>query len=333
MTARNYDLLAIGNALVDVLCKVDDNELAKLCKKFDMLKGSMNLIDEYKAVEIYADMGPAIEVSGGSAANTMAGFASFGGRGAYISKVAEDQLGDVFRHDIRSIGVDFDSVPLVVGAPTGRCLILITPDAERTMNTFLGATSELSENDIDESLVTSSKVTYMEGYLFDRDPAKRAFRKAGSIARESGRDVSLTLSDSFCVERHRDDFKVLVDSYIDILFANEDELKSLYEVDNFNDAIECVKSKSKVAAITRGNQGSVIITPNDMFEIKASPVNEVIDTTGAGDQYAAGFLYGYTRDMPLEKCGELASLAAGEVIAHLGPRPEQDYSEYLDKVA
>lgn len=333
MSAKNYDLLAIGNALVDVLCRVDDSELAEFCEKFDMQKGSMNLIDEYKAVEIYAAMGPAIETSGGSAANTMAGFASFGGRGAYISKVAEDQLGDVFRHDIRSIGVDFDTTPLVLGAPTGRCLILITPDAERTMNTFLGATSTLSTVDIDESLVASAKVTYMEGYLFDRDPAKEAFRLAGSIAQEAGRDVSLTLSDPFCVERHRDDFKGLVDSYIDILFANEDELKSLYEVDDFNAAIEAVKNKCKVAAITRGEQGSVVISEAGVVEIAPIAVSEIVDTTGAGDQYAAGFLYGYTRGMSLQQCGDLGSMAASEVIAHIGPRPEKDYSEYIEKVA
>lgn len=333
MTLENFDVTAIGNSLVDVLAQATEEFVALQSKKYGMVKGAMRLVDEYEAVEIYASMGPAMETSGGSAANTMAGFASFGGRGAYIGKVAQDQLGEVFRHDIQSIGVSYETTPLVVGAPTGRCLILITPDAERTMNTFLGASSELSEIDIDDSLISRSKVTYLEGYLFDREAAKKAFRKAGALAQESGKKVALTLSDPFCVERHRGDFRDLVDSYINILFANEDEIKSLYQVDTFEEAVSHVKNKCEVAALTRGDKGSVIVSGDQVIEIDAQAVDMIKDTTGAGDQYAAGFLYGFTRNMGLEKCGQLGSMAASEVISHVGPRPENDYSEYLQKVA
>lgn len=332
MTAQQYDLVAIGTALVDVSAKATDEFIASQEPK-GMKRGAMSLIDERRAVELYAAMGAGVETSGGSAGNTMAGFASFGGKGAFIGKVADDQLGNVFRHDMKAMGVHFTTQPLIVGSQTGRCLILVTPDAERTMNTFLGAGTELSENDIDADLIASSKITFLEGYLFDPPQAKKAFYKAVEIARRAGRKVSLTLSDPFCVERHRADFRDLVEKHVDILFANEHEIMSLYQVSSFDEAIKAVSNHCEIAALTRSAKGSTVVSGGKTVDVAASPVTHPVDSTGAGDQYAAGFLYGYTQGRDLATCGRLGSLAAAEVISHVGPRPAMNYAEFLKKAA
>lgn len=333
MTRTKFDLITIGNALVDVLSQTTDEFIAGQDHKHGMKKGAMTLVDEYRADELYNDMGPAIESSGGSAANTMAGFASFGGRGAYIGKVAADQLGKVFRHDMKAQGVDFSTPPLAIGAPTGRCLILVTPDGQRTMNTFLGAAVELGPHDIDEELIGSASITYLEGYLFDREQAKDAFRKAARVADAAGRRVALTLSDPFCVDRHRKDFLNLVEHHVDILFANEQEIKSLYDAETFEQAYKRVRDKCEVAVLTRSEKGAVIVSGETLLQIPAEKIAQVVDTTGAGDQFAAGFLYGFTQGMDLQKCGRLGILAASEVIGHMGPRPEIKYADLLKKAA
>ena len=333
MSAPAYGVLAVGNALVDVLVQTSESFIAEQKQKYGMEKGAMTLIDEARAVELYAQMGQGVESSGGSAANTMAGFASFGGKGAFIGKVAEDALGKTFRKDIESLGVYFKTQTLAMGAPTGRCLILVTPDAHRTMNTFLGASVEMGPDDIDADLIASAQVTYLEGYLFDREQAKQAFIKAAELAHDAGHRVALTLSDPFCVDRHRSDFLRLVENHVDILFANEEEIKSLYMQQNFQDAISALKGKCEIAAITRSEKGAVILADNRIIEIDAAPVKKVIDTTGAGDQFAAGFLYGFTEGMPLEKCGKLGALAAAEVISHIGPRPQTSFAALTKKAA
>lgn len=326
-------VVAVGNALVDVLSQATDDFLATQKKKHGMEKGAMTLIDEPRAVELYSEMGPGIETSGGSAANTMAGFASFGGKGGFIGKVASDSLGKTFQHDIRAQGVTFTTIPLALGAPTGRCLILVTPDAQRTMNTFLGASVELNEEDIDEKLIASAQVTYLEGYLFDREQAKKAFVRAADAAHDANQRVALSLSDPFCVDRHRNDFRKLVENHIDILFANEDEIKSLYQVKSFEEAAVAVNDKCEIAVLTRSEKGAVILNNGEQIVVPAAPVSKVIDTTGAGDQFAAGFLYGFTEKMPLEKCAKLGAAAAAEVIGHIGPRPQMAYRELLKKAA
>ncbi|MBU0858818.1 MAG: adenosine kinase [Alphaproteobacteria bacterium] len=330
--APQFDLTTIGNALVDVLAPATE-EFIESQAVHGMQKGGMTLIEEPRAVELYALMAPATEMSGGSAGNTIAGFASFGGKGAYIGKVAKDQLGDVFKHDMTAQGVHFDTTPLAMGAATGRCLILVTPDGNRTMNTFLGAAVEFSKDDVDDETVAASAVTYLEGYLFDKDLAKQAYRYASQVAHEAGKRVSLTLSDSFCVDRHRADFVDLVKNHTDILFANEAEIMSLFEVQDFDAAVKAVQGQCEIAAITRSEKGSVIVTKDGVVEIKAEPVAKVVDTTGAGDQYAAGFLYGFTQGMDLAACGRLGSLAAAEVIGHMGPRPAVAYADFLKKIA
>ncbi len=333
MTQPKLGLAAVGNALVDVLARTSDEFIAKQTDSHGMEKGAMTLIDEQRAVELYSQMPAGIESSGGSAANTMAGFASFGGRGGFIGKVAEDQLGKVFQHDIRAQGVRFDTQPLAMGAQTGRCLILITPDAQRTMNTFLGASVELTAHDVDEDMIASAQITYLEGYLFDRDQAKQAFIKAAELAHAAGHRVALTLSDPFCVDRHRSDFLRLVENHVDILFANEDEIKSLFMQENFEDAKSAVSKNVELACLTRGPQGAVIVSKGEEHIIPAAPVEAVVDTTGAGDQFAAGFLYGFTEGMSLDECGRLGALAAAEVISHMGPRPEKPYADFLKKAA
>jgi len=312
-----FDVLGIGNAIVDVISTVDDNFL----NDNGLIKGSMQLIDEKQAQGIYDIMGPGTEISGGSAANTVAGLASFGNSSAFFGKVKNDQLGEVFRHDITAAGVSFDTPGSVDGSETARCLILVTPDGERTMNTFLGACVEFGPNDIDESVVRDSKVIYMEGYLWDPEQAKLAFLKAAEIARGAGRDVSLSLSDSFCVDRHRDSFLELIRRDVDILFANEDEIKSLYQVDSFDEALQAVRQDCKLAALTRSRAGSVIVSADEVHVIEARKVDKVVDTTGAGDLYAAGFFAGYTSGKDLASCGHLGALAASEVISHIGARP------------
>ena len=270
---------------------------------------------------MYAAMGVGTEMSGGSAANTLAGVASFGGKASFVGKVREDELGRVFGHDLRAVGVQFRPGKPDPSTPTGRCIIVVTPDAERTMNTYLGTSSLLCKGDIDEETVAAGAVLYMEGYLFDRPEAKEAFRHAAHIAHESSRMVSLTLSDSFCVDRHRADFRALVTDEVDILFGNEDELVSLYEVETLDDAIGRVQRDCSLALVTVGADGVLVVTPDGVMREPAQPVPHVLDTTGAGDLFAAGFLFGYTRSMSLSECARLGGIAAGEVISHVGPRP------------
>lgn len=316
-----YGVAAVGNALVDVLSQVSEEFLSHQSATYGIEKGTMALIEEARAVEIYSQMPKGLETSGGSAANTMAGFASFGGKGAFIGKVADDFLGKVYADNMRSLGVEYTTTPLVLGASTGRCMIMVTPDAQRTMNTFLGASVELSPTDVDEQIISNAQVTYLEGYLFDRDLAKQAFVKAADYAHAAGNRVALSLSDPFCVDRHRDDFRVLVEKHIDILFANEDEIKSLFQVDDFEQAVAAISDHVDVAVLTRSEKGAVILSKGERIEIAAVPATQVIDTTGAGDQFAAGFLYGYTEGKPLAQCGKLGAIAAAEVISHMGPRP------------
>ncbi|MGH1376410.1 MAG: adenosine kinase [Alphaproteobacteria bacterium] len=327
MSHTKYGVVAVGNALVDVLAQVSDEFITEQSAKYGMEKGAMTLIEETRAVELYSQMPEGTETSGGSAANTMAGYASFGGNGAFIGKVADDELGKVFQNDIRSLGVNYETQPLILGAKTGRCMICVTEDADRTMNTFLGASVELAPDDVNAELIASSMVTYLEGYLFDRETAKKAFITAAELAHEAGHRISLTLSDPFCVDRHRDDFRNLVENHVDILFANEDEIKSLYQTDSFDDAITALGSNVEIAAITRSEKGAVIISKGEQIKVDAVAVEKVIDTTGAGDQFAAGFLYGFTQGKPLAECGKLGAIAAAEVISHIGPRPHVKLAE------
>ena len=330
MANELLDVVGIGNAIVDVLSKTEDDFL----KNNKINKGTMTLIEADQAEVLYAKMGPGMEMSGGSAANTIAALASMGGRAGYIGKVANDQLGNVFRHDIRATGVQFDTTALEDGAPTARCLILITPDAQRTMCTFLGACVWISPTDLNEELIKNAKVTYLEGYLFDRARAKQAFKKAGEIAHSAGRKTSLTLSDPFCVERHRAEFVDLIKNDVDIVFANEAELLSLYQTHDLTKAMYHIRQHCDIAAITRSEKGSVILSGDDTFEVPAEPVAKVVDTTGAGDMYAAGFLYGYTRDKSLSECARIGSIAASEVISHVGARPQTNLLQLLkDKQA
>ena len=318
MTTR-FDILGIGNAIVDVVARADDSFLSR----HDMHKGAMALIDADTAAAIYAAMPPGQESSGGSAANTCAVAAALGARVAYLGKVADDQLGAVFRHDMRASGVHFPSSPLIGGAPTARCLILVTPDGQRTMNTFLGACVTLDEADVDASIVASAAVTYLEGYLFDPPAAQAAFRRAAAAAHAAGRQVALSLSDAFCVDRHRAAFRELVAGHVDILFANETEITSLYEENTFEAAAEAARRDVALAALTRSEAGSVILRGAETAEIAAEPTR-LVDTTGAGDAYAAGFLAGLTAGKPLPVCGRMGSIAAAEVIGHYGARPEAD---------
>jgi sugar/nucleoside kinase (ribokinase family) len=317
-----FDVVTIGNALVDVLAYADDEFVTRT----GIERGAMTMVDEARSDEIYAEMGPATEISGGSAANTASGVASFGGSAAYIGRVSDDAFGKVFSHDLRSVGVHFEAPLAVTGSPTGRCLVIVTPDAERTLCTFLGAGAELDESYIDEAVVASAAVTYLEGYVWDPPAAKEAVRRAAAIAHRADRLVALTLSDPFCVERHREEFLELIERDIDILFANEHEITMLYEVDTFDEALHRVRGHCAIAALTRGPHGSVIVAGEDVHVIDAPPV-DVIDTTGAGDLYAAGFLYGLTHGYELATCGRLASLAAAEVISHLGARPAEVLAE------
>lgn len=319
MPDATYDILGIGNAIVDVVGAVDDSFLSR----HDMHKGAMALIDARTAEAIYAAMPPAKETSGGSAANTCAVAANLGARVAYLGKVAGDQLGNVFAHDIKASGVHFPSAPLTGGAPTARCMILVTPDGQRTMNTFLGACVTLGEDDVDERLVAASSVVYLEGYLFDPPAAQAAFYKAARAAHAAGRQVALSLSDAFCVDRHRTAFRELVADYVDILFANETEITSLYEENTFEAAAEAARRDVALAALTRSEAGSLILRGTETVEVAAEPT-KVVDTTGAGDAYAAGFLAGWTAGKPLVTCGRLGSIAAAEVISHYGARPEAD---------
>ena len=318
MSKQEFDVLTIGNAIVDVIAKVDEGFVAREL----LVKGSMNLIDEARAEQLYSVMGPATEISGGSAGNTAAGVASFGGKAAYFGKVKEDQLGAIYAHDMKSIGVHFGTPKAKDGPATARSFILVTPDGERTMNTYLGACVNLTVADVDKDVVETAQVTYMEGYLYDKPEAKAAFREAAKIARAKGRLTSITLSDSFCVERHRDSFLELIRGSIDIVFANESEIKSLYKTQSFDGAVEAVHRDCPLAVLTRSERGSLVVCGDERIIVPAHPVDKVIDVTGAGDLFASGFLFGHTHGKPLRQCAALGSLAAAEVISHTGARPE-----------
>jgi adenosine kinase len=314
-----YDVVGIGNAIVDVIARTEEDFLAR----HGMRKGAMALIDETRAAAIYEAMGPAVEISGGSAANTIVGIASFGSRSAFVGKIRKDPLGEVFRHDIRAAGVAFETPPALDGPSTARSYILVTPDGERTMNTYLGAAQNLSADDIDPGIIASAAITYLEGYLWDPQNAKHAFVKAAAIAHDAKRQVALTLSDAFCVDRWRDEFLDLIRAgTVDILFANEAELHSLYQTADFMTAIAALRQDAKLAVVTRSEKGCVVATRDAVEAISAFPVDRVVDTTGAGDLFAAGFLVGLAHKKDFAACGRLGALAAAEVIQHLGARPE-----------
>lgn len=317
------DVVGIGNALVDVLSLEDHS----FVQAQGLTPGSMTLIDEDRAKELYELMNAGIEISGGSAANTMVGIASFGGRAQYLGKVHDDQLGQVFAHDLRSTGVIYDVPFTQTGPATGSCLVLVTPDGQRTMNTFLGASTQFAEADVDQHAIEHAKVLYLEGYLFDDEQSQHAFRVAAEYAHNAGRKVAVTLSDGFCVDRHRKAFLDLFEDHVDIVFANKDELCSLYETNDFDAAVESMSEERVIAAITRSELGSIIVNGNETVEVAAHKVDEVVDTTGAGDLYAAGFLYGFCSGLDFATCGELGSLAAAEVISHVGARPQTSLRE------
>jgi sugar/nucleoside kinase (ribokinase family) len=319
MASARYDVLGIGNAIVDVLARTEDDFLVKQ----GMNKGAMALIDEARAQAIYDAMGPAVEISGGSAANTIVGLASLGGRGAFVGRVKNDKLGHAFSHDIRAAGVAFTTSAADSGPSTGRCYVLVTPDGERTMNTYLGAAQDLHPADIDEGMIASSAIVYLEGYLWDPKNAKDAFLKAAKIAHQSERKVALSLSDAFCVDRWRDEFLQLMRSgTVDLIFANEGELQSLYQTSDFDSAVKALRNDIDIAVVTRSEKGCLVIGPDGTEAVPAFPVKKVVDTTGAGDLFAAGFLSGLARGADDRTCGRLGALAAGEVIQHLGARPE-----------
>ncbi|HRD45908.1 MAG TPA: adenosine kinase [Caulobacter sp.] len=317
MTAL-YDVAAIGNAIVDVIAPCDEAFL----EAESLVKGSMQLVEEAQAIALYGRMAPGMETSGGSAGNTVAGVASLGGKAAYLGKVAADQLGDVYEHDMRAIGVHFDTPRLVGGPATARSMINVTPDGQRTMCTYLGASIELTPDDVDPAVIEGSTIVYLEGYLFDPSEARRAFAKAAGLAHAAGRTIAITLSDAFVVDRHREALLGFIEGQCDIVLANEAELKALFETDDFDAAAAKLGAMTRVCAITRGAAGSLLLSGADSVRIAACPVEKVVDTTGAGDQYAAGFLLGIARGLPLAVAGKLGSLAAAEVIGHYGPRPQ-----------
>jgi sugar/nucleoside kinase (ribokinase family) len=319
MASTRFDVLGIGNAIVDVIARTDDDFLARQ----NMRKGTMQLIDEPRAASIYDAMGPAVEVSGGSAANTIVGVASLGGRAAFVGKVKDDELGRVFAHDIRAAGVAFATPPASAGPSTARCYVLVTPDGERTMNTFLGAAQDLHPNDIDPDAVAAAQIVYLEGYLWDPPHAKEAFVKAAKIAHGAERDVALTLSDAFCVDRYRAEFLDLIRSgTVDLVFANERELHSLYETADFDTALNALRNDARLAVVTRSEKGCLVVTREETDVVPASPVERVVDATGAGDLFAAGFLVGLSRGVDYRTAARLGALSAAEVIRHLGARPE-----------
>jgi sugar/nucleoside kinase (ribokinase family) len=319
MTAARYDVLGIGNAIVDVLARAEDDFLLR----HEMQKGAMVLIDEDRATRIYDAMGPAVEISGGSAANTIVGCANFGARAAFVGKVKDDELGRVFAHDIRAAGIAFETPPASDGPSTARCYILVTPDGERTMNTYLGAAQDLHPRDIDSAAIAAAAITYLEGYLWDPKHAKDAFLKAAGAAHQAGRLVALTLSDAFCVDRWRDEFLELIRSgTVDLLFANAAELRSLYQTSDFDTAVTALRGEARLAVVTRSEKGCIVVSRDEMLAVPAAPVDKVVDTTGAGDLFAAGFLFGLARGASHERAAQLGALAAAEVIQHLGARPQ-----------
>jgi sugar/nucleoside kinase (ribokinase family) len=328
MPAARFDVLGIGNAIVDVIARADDAFLVT----HGMRKGGMALIDEARAAAIYDSMGPAIEISGGSAANTIAGVASFGARAAFIGKIKGDQLGQAFRHDIRAAGVTFDTRPAEGGPATARSYILVTPDGQRTMNTYLGAAQDLTVGDIDGEQIAAAAIIYLEGYLWDPPHAKEAFKRAASIAHAADRLVALTLSDAFCVDRYRAEFLELMRSgTVDLIFANEAELRSLYQTEDFDAGVAALRADIGVAVVTRSEKGCVVVAREGVAAVPAFPVERVVDTTGAGDLFAAGFLAGLARGTDHETAAKLGALAAAEVIQHLGARPETSLKALAQK--
>ncbi|MCP9887728.1 adenosine kinase [Cyanobium sp. ATX 6A2] len=320
---HRLDVVAIGNAIVDVLVQAEDRFL----DDHGLSKGAMALVDEDQAQRLYGSLGAGLETSGGSAANTVAGIAQLGGRAGFIGRVRDDQLGAIFSHDIRAVGARYDTPPATAGASTARCLILVTPDAQRTMCTYLGASVGLDPADLDLEMVARARVLYLEGYLWDSEAAKRAFIAAAEVARAQGGEVALSLSDAFCVERHRESFLELVDGHVDLLFANEVEITALYRVNSFAEAVEQVRGRCRVAALTRSESGSLVLGGGDSHLIEPVTLGPLVDTTGAGDLYAAGFLHAYTRGLDLQTCGRLGSLCAGQVVTQLGPRSQVDLRE------
>lgn len=323
MVEKTYDVAGLGSSIVDIIARCDDAFIAAQ----GLTKGTMRLIDADEAARLYGEMGPAVEISGGTVPNTCVGLASFGGSAAFMGKIGRDQFGEVFAHDLRAAGVAFNTPPSAGTTPTGRCLILVTPDGERTMNTFLGANTELGTAELDPELIRKSKVLYLEGYSFDGAHQKEAFYEAAKIARGADTTVALTLSDPFCVERHRESFLDFIKGGVDLLFANHHEILSLYQTDDLAQACDLLRKDCRFAAITQSEKGSLILTPDEIVEISAEPVGQIVDTTGAGDLYAAGFLYGFANDYPLEKTGKFASIAAAEVISHIGPRPQTSLAD------
>ncbi|HEY2753639.1 adenosine kinase [Phenylobacterium sp.] len=313
-----YDVAAIGNAIVDVIAPATDEFLA--ANSLD--KGAMMLVDQGQSAALYAKMAAGVKTSGGSAGNTVAGVASFGGKAAYLAKVAADELGEVFTNDMRAIGAHFDPIPLVGGPATAISMINVTPDAQRTMCTYLGASVEFTDDDVQKDVIEGAKIVYLEGYLFDAEAARRAFAKAAALAHGAGRMIALTLSDGFVVARHRGALMGFIEGQVDLLFANETEITSLFQTTDFDAAVSAIRPHVKLAAITRSEKGSVILSNGERLTVKAEPVEKLVDTTGAGDQYAAGFMFGLSRGRSLQQCGQLASLAAAEVISHYGPRPQ-----------
>jgi adenosine kinase len=324
MAEAKYDVLGIGNAIFDVLVQTDEKFLAD----HGMTKGGMSLIDEARATSIYRDMGPATEMSGGSAANTIVGIANLGARAAYVGKVKDDQIGRLYSHDIRAAGVAFETAPAAGGPATGCSYILVTPDGERTMNTYLGAAQDLMPDDIDAAQIAASRIVYLEGYLWDPKNAKEAFVKAASIAHGAGRQVALTLSDSFCVDRYRDEFIDLMrKGTVDLIFANESELHSLYQTADFDTALKQLREDTKLGVVTRSEKGCVVVSKQGVVAAPAYPIDKLVDTTGAGDLFAAGFLFGLVRNAGHENAGRLGALAAAEVIQHIGARPQASLKE------
>ena len=319
MPDLKYDVLGIGNAIVDVIARAEDDFLVKQ----KMQKGGMALIDEPRAESIYDAMGPAVESSGGSAANTIVGVAGFGARAAFVGKVKDDELGRTFAHDIRAAGVTFDTPPASDGPSTARCYVLVTPDGERTMNTYLGAAQDLHPADVDPQQIAAAAITYLEGYLWDPPHAKEAFRKAAKIAHDAGSKMALTLSDAFCVGRYRSEFLDLIKTgTVDLVFANESELKSLYETADFDTAAKVLRGDARLAVVTRSEKGCVVASRDAMIEVPAAPIRKVVDATGAGDLFAAGFLFGLARGRDHRTAAQLGAIAAAEVIQHIGARPE-----------
>ncbi len=325
MSAKGLAVAGIGNAIVDVLGHTDDETL----ERFGLAKGSMTLITAGRAIELHAQMESRVECSGGSAANTLVGLASMGGSAAYIGKVRDDALGEIFRRDIRAAAVSFDTSAATTGPPTGRCLIFVTPDAQRTMQTLLGASATLGPDDVDPATIERAGITFLEGYLWDPEPAKKAFLRAAEIAHAAGRKVALSLSDPFCVERHREEFRDLVDNHVDVLFGNEAEVLSLYQTNDLDGALAALRGRCEIAAVTRSKDGSVILCGNDVIRVEAEPVDKVVDTTGAGDLYAAGFLFGLSEGRDPATCGRLGSIAAAEIISHFGARPESSLTDLV----